>query len=85
MEKNATIGLTKWINFLQLVQLISYGLSIKGKKKGIVILPKDVRVKLSINENDILIANIEGDKLVLRPLKPKIVRVDPKVVEDILK
>jgi looped-hinge helix DNA binding domain, AbrB family len=55
------------------------------RKKGIVILPKDVRVKLSINENDILIANIEGDKLVLRPLKPKIVRVDPKVVEDTLK
>ncbi|MFP3165572.1 AbrB family transcriptional regulator [Acidianus hospitalis] len=58
---------------------------LKVRKKGIVILPKDVRVKLSINENDILIANIEGDKLVLRPLKPKIVRVDPKVVEDILK
>ncbi|MDT7902107.1 MAG: AbrB/MazE/SpoVT family DNA-binding domain-containing protein [Acidianus sp.] len=57
---------------------------LKVRKKGIVILPKDVRVKLSINENDILIANIEGDKLVLRPLKHKIVRVDPKVVEDIL-
>ncbi|WP_231136285.1 AbrB/MazE/SpoVT family DNA-binding domain-containing protein [Acidianus ambivalens] len=37
---------------------------LKVRKKGIVILPKDVRVKLCINENDILIANIEDDKLV---------------------
>lgn len=58
---------------------------IKVRRKGIVILPKDVRVKLGINENDILIADVRDDELVLRPLKPKIVRVDPKLVEEILK
>jgi hypothetical protein len=28
---------------------------------------------------------MKGGELVLRPLKPKIVRVDPKMVEEILK
>ncbi|MCY0873663.1 MAG: AbrB/MazE/SpoVT family DNA-binding domain-containing protein [Acidianus infernus] len=58
---------------------------IKLRKKGIIILPKDVREKLDIKENDILIGEIKGGELVLRPLKPKIVKVDPKVVEDVLK
>ena len=58
---------------------------IKLRKKGVIILPKDVREKLDIKENDILLGEIEGGKLVLRPLKPKIVRVDPKVVEEPLK
>ena len=58
---------------------------IKLRKKGVIILPKDVREKLDIKENDILLGEIEGGKLVLRPLKPKIVRVDPKVVEEALK
>ena len=57
---------------------------LKLRKKGIVILPKDVRVKLGIEENDILIAKVENGELILRPLKPKIVRVDPKIVEKIL-
>jgi AbrB family looped-hinge helix DNA binding protein len=58
---------------------------IKLRKKGIIILPKDIREKLGIKENDILIGEIIGNELILRPLKPKIVRVDPKVVEEILK
>ncbi|MEM0374216.1 MAG: AbrB/MazE/SpoVT family DNA-binding domain-containing protein [Sulfolobaceae archaeon] len=58
---------------------------IKLRKKGVIILPKDVREKLDIKENDILLGEIEGGKLVLRPLKPKIVRVNPKVVEEALK
>ncbi|QXJ32181.1 AbrB/MazE/SpoVT family DNA-binding domain-containing protein [Saccharolobus shibatae] len=55
------------------------------RKKGIIILPKDVREKLGVSENDILIADIKDGELTLRPLKPKIVRVNPKVVEEILK
>jgi len=58
---------------------------IKLRKKGIIILPKDVREKPGIKENDILIGEIKGRELVLRPLKPKIVRVDPKVVEEVLR
>lgn len=58
---------------------------IKLRKKGVIILPKDVREKLRIKENDILLGEMKGEELVLRPLKPKIVRVDPKMVEEILK
>ncbi|MEJ2770830.1 MULTISPECIES: AbrB/MazE/SpoVT family DNA-binding domain-containing protein [unclassified Stygiolobus] len=58
---------------------------IKLRKKGVIILPKDVREKLGIKENDILLGEMKGEELVLRPLKPKIVRVDPKMVEEILK
>ena len=57
---------------------------IKLRKKGVVILPKDVREKLDIKENDMLLGEIKGRELILRPLKPKIVRVDPKVVEQAL-
>ncbi|PVU76502.1 AbrB family transcriptional regulator [Sulfolobus islandicus] len=58
---------------------------IKLRKKGVIILPKDVREKLGIKENDILLGEMKGGELVLRPLKPKIVRVNPKMVEEILK
>jgi len=58
---------------------------IKLRKKGVIILPKDVREKLGIKENDILLGEMKSGELVLRPLKPKIVRVDPKMVEEILK
>jgi len=58
---------------------------IKLRKKGVIILPKDAREKLGIKENDILLGEMKGEELVLRPLKPKIVRVDPKMVEEILK
>jgi looped-hinge helix DNA binding domain, AbrB family len=58
---------------------------IKLRKKGVIILPKDVREKLGVKENDILLGEMKGEELVLRPLKPKIVRVDPKMVEEILK
>jgi len=58
---------------------------IKLRKKGVIILPKDVREELGVKENDILLGEMKGEELVLRPLKPKIVRVDPKMVEEILK
>ncbi|WP_338117352.1 AbrB/MazE/SpoVT family DNA-binding domain-containing protein [Sulfuracidifex metallicus] len=58
---------------------------IKLRKKGVTILPKDVREKLDMKENDILLGEIKDGELVLRPLKPKIVRVQPKVVEEALK
>ena len=58
---------------------------VRVRKKGVIILPKDVRKKLDIKENDVLLGEIRDGELILRPLKPKIVRVDPKVVEEALK
>ena len=58
---------------------------VRVRKKGVIILPKDVREKLDIKENDVLLGEIRGGELVLRPLKPKIVSVDPKAVEESLK
>ncbi|BCU68849.1 AbrB/MazE/SpoVT family DNA-binding domain-containing protein [Stygiolobus caldivivus] len=58
---------------------------LKLRKKGVVIIPKEIREKLGVSEDDILIADIKDGELILRPLKPKIVRVDPKLVDEILK
>ena len=55
------------------------------RKKGIIILPKEVRQKLNVKENDVFVAEVKDNELVLRPLKPEIVRVDPGLVDEILR
>lgn len=58
---------------------------LKVHRKGIVVLPKRLREALGIKEGDEVVAEIEGDKLVLRALEPRIVDVDPKLVEEALR
>jgi antitoxin MazE len=58
---------------------------LKVYKKGIIVLPKRLREILGINEGDMIVAEVMGDKLVMRALKPKVVDVDPKIVEEILR
>jgi antitoxin MazE len=57
---------------------------LKVHRKGIIVLPKRLREALGINEGDEVIAEVVGDKLVLRALKPKVVDIDPRIVEEIL-
>jgi len=55
------------------------------RKKGVLILPKRLREAVGFEEGDDVVAEVAGDGLVLRVLKPKVVDVDPKFVEELLK
>jgi len=57
---------------------------LKVRKKGVVILPKELRTKAGIEEDSEVVAEIRGNEVLLRPLKPVIVRVDWASVEKIL-
>ena len=58
---------------------------LKIRGKGILILPKKLREAVGFEEGDEVIAEVVGDSLVLRALKPKIVDVDPSLVEELLR
>lgn len=57
----------------------------KIRKKGILILPKRLREAVGLEEGDDVVVEVVGDGLVLRALKPKVVDVDPKFVEELLR
>lgn len=58
---------------------------LKVHRKGIIVLPKGLREAVGIDEGDEVVVDVVGDRLVLRALKPRIVDVDPKVVEELLR
>ena len=58
---------------------------LKVRKKGILILPKKLREEAGISEGDEVIVEAEKGKLVIRVLKPKVVDVDPDLVEKLLR
>lgn len=58
---------------------------LKVRRKGIIILPKRLREALDIDEGDEVVAEIVDDKLTLRPLRPRVVDIDPEVVEELLR
>ena len=57
----------------------------KIRRKGLLILPKKLREAMGLEEGDDVVAEIVGDSLVLRVLKPKVVDVDPSLVEELLR
>jgi AbrB family looped-hinge helix DNA binding protein len=48
---------------------------LKVYKKGIIVLPKRLREVLGIDEGDMIVAEVMGDKLVMRALKPRVVKL----------
>lgn len=40
---------------------------------------------MGVDEGDEVVAEVVGDRLVLRALKPRVVDVDPKLVEELLR
>jgi len=58
---------------------------LKIQRKGILIFPKKLREAVGLEEGDEVIAEVIGDSLVLRALKPKIVDVDPSLMEGLLR
>ena len=57
---------------------------LKVRKRGVVILPKELRSKAGIEEESEAVAENRGNEVLSRPLKPVIVRVDWATVEKIL-
>lgn len=41
---------------------------IKVHRKGVIVLPKSVREALGIEEGSLLMLEVEGDKIVIKPL-----------------
>lgn len=58
---------------------------LKVHRKGIIVLPKDLREALGVGEGDRLLAELSGGRLVLRPLKPRVVDVDPGLIDELLR
>jgi bifunctional DNA-binding transcriptional regulator/antitoxin component of YhaV-PrlF toxin-antitoxin module len=57
---------------------------LKVRRKGVVILPKELRLRAGIEENSVVLAEITERGVLLRALKPVTVRVDPALIERIL-
>ncbi len=49
---------------------------LKVRKKGILILPKTIRLRAGIEENSEVLVEVKGDMIILRPLKPRVVNAD---------
>jgi AbrB family looped-hinge helix DNA binding protein len=58
---------------------------LKIRRKGVLILPKKLREAAGLEEGDDVAAEVVGDSLVLRALRPKMVDVDPSFVEELLR
>ena len=58
---------------------------LRVRRNGVLILPKKLVEAIGLNSGDYVIAEVRGDKLVLRGLKPKVVDVDPAYVEKLLR
>ncbi|MCX8182531.1 MAG: AbrB/MazE/SpoVT family DNA-binding domain-containing protein [Candidatus Methanomethyliaceae archaeon] len=59
------------------------GVVLKVRKKGVLILPKDLRKSAGIEEGEV-IAEVRDGEVVIRPLKPRIVDVDQSLIEKLL-
>ena len=54
-------------------------------RKGILIPPKEVREKAGIEEDGEVIVEVRNNSIVIKPLKPKVVRVNPEIIKELLR
>lgn len=55
---------------------------LKVRKKGVLILPKPLREAAGIGEGEVFVEAKEGE-IVIKPLKPRVVDIDPQIVEEL--
>ena len=72
-----------WFNYFSVV--LGLRVVLRVRRKGVLILPKSVREEAGISEGDEVVVEVEEGRLVLRVLKPKVVDVDPGLVEKFLR
>jgi AbrB family looped-hinge helix DNA binding protein len=53
-------------------------------RKGVVVIPKALREAVNIGEGDELVAEVVGDAIVLRPLRPKVVDIDVEEADRVI-
>ena len=58
---------------------------IRVRKKGVLIIPKKIREEAGIQEGDELVLEAKKGELLIRTLKPKVVDVDPKIIDELLR
>lgn len=58
---------------------------LKIGKKGVLVLPKRLREVIGLVEGGEVLVEVKGDRLVLKALKPKVVDIDPVLVEELLR
>ena len=58
---------------------------LKVRKKGILILPKEIREKAGIEEDSEVLVEAKNNSIIIKPLKPKVVKVDPEIIEELLR
>jgi AbrB family looped-hinge helix DNA binding protein len=54
------------------------------KKKGIIILPKELRAAVSLEEGSRVSVEVKDGGLLLKPLRPLVVRLEPGILEKVL-
>ncbi len=54
------------------------------RKKGVLILPKRLREMAGLREGDEVIAEVKDGSIMLRPLRPRVVDVDPELIGELL-
>ncbi len=57
---------------------------LKVRKKGLIILPKALREEAGIREGEEVLAEVIGDTIIIRPLEPRVVSIDSRVIEEII-
>ncbi|MEM0308133.1 MAG: AbrB/MazE/SpoVT family DNA-binding domain-containing protein [Thermofilaceae archaeon] len=58
---------------------------LKVGKKGVVVFPKALREGAGIREGGEVIAEVRDGAVIIKPLKPKVVNVDSRLVEKLLR
>jgi antitoxin MazE len=56
---------------------------LKVRKKGVLILPKALRKATGIDEGEV-VAEAEENTIIIKPLKPRVVKIDRCIVEELL-
>ncbi len=55
------------------------------RKKDVIVLPKNLREAAGIDGEDEVMIDVASDKILLRALKPRVVDVDSRIVDELLR
>ncbi|MCD6504114.1 AbrB/MazE/SpoVT family DNA-binding domain-containing protein [Candidatus Bathyarchaeota archaeon] len=60
------------------------GISLKVRKKGVIILPKSLRKAANIGEGDDVLVEVKDGIILMKVFKPRVVDVEPELIEKLL-
>lgn len=58
---------------------------LKVGRKGVVVLPKALREEVGIGEGSEVLAEVREGVLIIKPFKPRVVRIDRRLVDKLLR